>query len=51
MRSSIYHIVYGQRIEGPHPGLTGNCTDLRGDCTGLTGECRDLLAHLRAKDA
>ena len=36
--TGLYHMIGGKRVDGPHPGLSGNCTGLWGDCTGLSGD-------------
>ena len=40
--SSLYHVINGSRVDGPHSDLRGDCSDLRGDCSGLSGNCSDL---------
>lgn len=34
----LYYYRSGMRMEGPHPELLGNVTDLRGNVTGLRGD-------------
>ena len=53
--SSIYHIVDGPRIAGPHSDLwgnvsdlRGNVSDLRGNVTGLRGDLDEITAEQRS---
>ena len=50
---SLYYVVNGLRVEGPHSdlrgdcsGLSGNCSDLSGNCSGLGGDCSGLGGDL-----
>ena len=39
---SLYHVINGSRVDGPHSDLSGNCSDLSGNCSGLRGDCSGL---------
>jgi hypothetical protein len=41
----IYHMADGQRVDGPHPGISGdvsgisgNASDISGNVTGISGD-------------
>ena len=42
---SLFHYSKGQRKEGPHSRLSGDCTSLWGNCSGLTGDCTGLTGN------
>ena len=41
-KTSVYHYAAGNRRDGPHNEMSGNCTGLRGDCTDLRGNLDDI---------
>ena len=41
----LWFIRGGQRVDGPHDRLRGDCSDLRGNCTGLRGDCSGLRGN------
>ena len=45
-KTSVYHYAAGNRRDGPHNEMSGNCTGLWGDCTDLRGDCTDLRGNL-----
>ena len=40
--TQLYHYANGERVVGPNPNMSGNCTGLSGNCTDLSGNCTDL---------
>ena len=38
----LFYFFSGEKIIGPNPDLSGDCTNLRGNCTGLRGDCSYL---------
>ena len=38
----LFYFFSGEKIIGPNPDLSGDCTNLRGDCTDLSGDCSYL---------
>ncbi len=41
IENKLWHFGDGDRIDGPNPDMSGNCSGLRGDCTGLQGDLDD----------
>lgn len=46
IKRQLYYLKDGERVSGPNPQMTGDCSDLWGDCTGLRGDCTDLEGNL-----
>ncbi len=45
-RSPLFHVTEeGGRIDGPNPGLVGDCSGLVGDCSDLRGYCFNLRGY------
>ena len=42
----LYHVVNGEKVDGPHTELYGDCSGLYGDCSGLRGDCSGLGGDL-----
>ena len=42
----LYHFKDGEKINGIHKNLHGDCTGLSGDCSGLIGDCSGLSGDL-----
>ena len=42
LKSELYHVVEGKRIEGVHLNIRGDVSGLRGDVSGLSGDVSGL---------
>ena len=44
-KSTLYHLLNGERVDGAPQWLRGDCSGLYGDCTGLRGNCTGLRGN------
>ena len=43
--AELFYYEDSNKILGPHPSLTGDCSRLRGDCSELIGNCSELSGY------
>ena len=36
--NTIYHMVDGQRVDGPHPGISGDVSGITGNVSRISGD-------------
>ena len=41
-RGEVYHIVDGERIDGPTDCIAGDVSGIRGDVSGIEGDVSDI---------
>ena len=44
--STLYHVINGVRVKGPHSRIRGDVTGIRGDVTGITGDVTGITGNL-----
>ena len=44
--TTIYHMVDGQRVDGPHSGIKGDVSDIRGNVSGIWGDVSGITGNV-----